>query len=300
MSSKTMHDNEVFVDEHLVLSLMATQFPEWAHLPISRVASAGTDNAMYRLGTGLAVRLPRYPAANQSLVKEQRWLPQLAPKLPLAVPAAVAEGQPSAEFPFHWSVCPWLEGQTISPTSTALSQVAKDLADFLKVLHRLDVTGGPAPGQHNFYRGVPLAQRDENTCIAIESLRGMIDTEAALAAWQLALAAPVWHQAPVWIHGDLQPGNLLLKEGRLSAVIDFGGLGIGDPACDLLVAWTLFSSGARQIYRQALAVDDATWQRGRGWALSFAVTALPYYHKSNPVLADIARYTIRQVFADMA
>jgi aminoglycoside phosphotransferase (APT) family kinase protein len=174
----------------------------------------------------------------------------------------------------------------------------KDLAHFITALQRVDATGGPLHGPQNFHRGAPLAQRDDVTRAAIASLRDTIDTRAVTDAWEAALQATAWSGPPVWIHGDLQAGNLLAQHGRLKAVIDFGCLGVGDPACDLQVAWNLFSDEARAVFRAELQVDDAAWVRGRGWALSVALIALPYYQKTNPVLAGISRYAIGQVVAD--
>lgn len=299
MSNK-MHTNEVNTDASLVRRLLTAQFPQWADLPIERVRSAGTDNALYRLGDDMVVRLPRIEAAAEQVGKEQQWLPRLAPHLPLAIPIPLGKGAPAEGYPWSWSIYPWLEGENATLDRLAdLSQAATDLAQFITALQQIDSTGGPLPGSHNFFRGVPLATRDVATRQAIAELSGKIDTKAATAAWEAALQTPMWDRHPVWIHGDLQSGNLLVVEGQLSAVIDFGGLGVGDPACDLLVAWSLFTPEMRTIFRAALSVDEATWARGRGWALSFGLIALPYYEKTNLILADIARYAIEQVLADL-
>ena len=245
------------------------------------------------------VRLPRLAGAAGQVTKEARWLPWLAPRLPLALPVPLATGKPAEGYPWPWSVCAWLTGQNATLERLADPvQAAVDLARFIAALRQLDPAEGPLAGAHNFFRGVPLAQRDAPTRQAIAALRGKIDTEAATAAWQAARDAPLWDRPPVWLHGDLQAGNLLAVGGRLSAVIDFGGLGVGDPACDLLVAWALFTPEMRTAFRAALAVDEASWARGRGWTLSFGLIALPYYEQTNPVLADIARYAIEQVLAD--
>ena len=299
MSVKKMHDNEVHTDATLVRRLLATQFPEWADLPIEPVPSAGTDNALYRLGDEMAVRLPRIDWALGAIEKECRWLPYLAPQLPLSIPVPLAMGEPGEGYPWHWSVCRWLDGENATlDRITDARQLAADLGAFVVALQRIDPSDGPRSGSDNVSRGVPLATRDAVTRVAIGELDGMIDTNAASAAWDDALAAPAWDGPPVWIHGDLQSGNLLAVNGRLSAVIDFGCLGVGDPACDVMVAWTLFSSETRDAYRAALLVDDATWARGRGWALSTSLIALPYYKDTNPVLAGIARHAIAEVLAD--
>jgi aminoglycoside phosphotransferase (APT) family kinase protein len=299
MSAGKMHADEVDVDVSLVGRLLAAQFPQWADLSIEPVHSAGTDNAIYRVGSDLAVRLPRIEGATGQVDKEHQWLPRLAPRLPLAIPVPLAKGAPDEGYPWHWSVYRWLEGETATVERIAdPGQAARDLAQFIGALQRIDPAGGPPPGPHNSFRGVPLSTRDANTRAAIASLDGMLDTGAVTAAWDAAFQAPAWRGPPVWIHGDLSPLNLLVKRGRLSAVIDFGCLGVGDPACDLQVAWNLFSAQTRDVLRAGLPVDDATWARGRGWALSVGLIALPYYQSTNPVLAGIARRAIAEVLAD--
>jgi aminoglycoside phosphotransferase (APT) family kinase protein len=294
-----MHADEVETHVALVGRLLTAQFPQWAQLPIEPVPSAGTDNALYRLGTRMAVRLPRIHWATEQVEKEHLWLPRLAPHLPLAIPVPLAKGRPGEGYPWHWSVCRWLDGENATLERIAdPRQAATDLAQFIAALQRIDPTGGPLSGPHNFSRGVPLALRDSPTRVAIAELHGMLDVDAVTAAWEAALQAPAWRRPPVWIHGDLQSGNLLAVGGRLSAVIDFGGLGVGDPACDLIVAWNLFSAETREVLRAALGVDDATWARGRGWALSVGLIALPYYQSTNPVLASIARRAIDEALAD--
>ena len=294
-----MHVDEVATDAALVARLLAAQFPQWAHLPIEPVHSAGTDNALYRLGDDMAVRLPRIQSAVRQVDKEHQWLPRLAPRLPLDIPLPLAKGAPGEGYPWHWSVYHWLEGETATIERIAdPRRSAIELARFIAALRRIAPTGGPPPGPHNFFRGEPLALRDASTRAAIDSLHETLDTDAVTAAWVAALQAPVWHDPPVWIHGDLQSGNLLAVRGRLSAVIDFGGLGVGDPACDLMVAWNLLSADTRAVFRAALQVDDATWSRGRGWALTVGLVALPYYQSTNPVLAGISRYAIDEVLAD--
>ncbi len=299
MPSGKMHTDEVDTDVSLVGRLVAAQFPRWADLPIEPVRSAGTDNAIYRLGNDMVVRLPRNESRIGPLEKERRWLPTLAPLLPLAVPVPLAKGMPAEDYPWEWSVYRWLEGETATVERIAdPGHAANDLAQFVAALQRVDPTDGPAPGEHNFFRGVPLAARDAPARTAIASLHGTIDVGAVTAAWEAALRAPAWQRPPVWIHGDLSSGNLLVMEGRLSAVIDFGCLGVGDPACDLMVAWTLLSGESREAFRAALSVDDATWARGRGWALSWALIFIPYYLNTNPVGVRDARRTIAEVLAD--
>jgi aminoglycoside phosphotransferase (APT) family kinase protein len=299
MSTDKMHVDEVDTSVSLVARLLAAQFPQWADLPIEPVRSAGTDNALYRLGDDMVVRLPRIHWAIGQADKEHRWLPRLAPFLPLAIPVPLAKGDPGAGYPWHWSVYRWLEGENATIERIAdLRQAATDLAQFVAALQRIDAMGGPPPGLHNSSRGVPLAMRDAQTRAAIATLDGVLDAGAVTAAWEAALRAPAWRGPPVWIHGDLQSGNLLAQQGRLSGVIDFGCLGVGDPACDVMAAWVFLSADTRDVFRAVLQVDDATWARGRGWALSFGLIALPYYQSTNPVLAGIARRAIDEALAD--
>jgi aminoglycoside phosphotransferase (APT) family kinase protein len=299
VSARKMHADEVETDVSLVRRLLAAQFPQWANLELEPVESAGTDNAIYRLGDGLAVRLPRVERATQQVDKEHEWLPRLAPHLPLAIPVPLARGTPGEGYPWHWSVCPWLEGENATIERVAdLREAATDLALFVTALQRIDPAGGPPPGKHNFGRGEPLAQRDRSTREAIRALDGMLDTQAVTAAWEAALETPLWAGLPVWIHGDISPGNLLAVQGRLSAVIDFGCLGVGDPACDVMIAWMLLSGESREVFREALSVDDATWARGRGWALSWALIFIPYYLETNPVGVRHAWRTIEAVLSD--
>jgi len=295
-----MHADEVDTDVSLVGRLLAAQFPEWAGLSIEPVRSCGTDNALYRLGHDLVVRLPRRERDSGTLEKERRWLPRLAPLLPLAVPVPLGEGTPAEGYPFAWSVYRWLKGEDATVERvTDLSRLATDLAQFVAALQRIDPTGGPYPGEHNAFRGVPLATRDAPTRAAIVSLRGAVDVSAVTAVWESALQAPEWEHPPVWIHGDLDSRNLLVEEGRLSAVIDFGCLGVGDPACDVMVAWKVLSADTREIFRTALSVDEATWARARGWALSQALMALSYYTlETNPVLIREAQRWMDDVLAE--
>jgi aminoglycoside phosphotransferase (APT) family kinase protein len=299
MRARKMHANEVDTDVSLVRRLLAAQFPHWASQAIEPVESAGTDNAIYRLGGDMAVRLPRIDWARSQVDKENEWLPRLAPHLPLPIPVPLAKGRPGGAYPWSWSVTPWFEGDTATVDRIAdRRQAATDLARFIAALHRIDPAGGPRPGGNNSGRGVPLAQRDSDTREAIAALDGMLDPEGVTEAWEEALGAPAWQGPPVWIHGDISAGNLLAVQGRLSAVIDFGCLGVGDPACDLMVAWTLFSGEGREAFREALSVDDATWARGRGWALSVALIYIPYYLQTNPVGMSDAWRTITEVLAD--
>ncbi len=293
-----MHPDEIDADLPLVSRLLAAQFPKWGALPLKRVASAGTDNAIYRLGANLCVRLPRRPSAATQAEKEGRWLPMLTP-LPLAIPKPLGMGEPAEGYPWHWSVTSWIDGETATMDRIADPlQAAATLAQFIRALQAIDPADGPPSGPQNHHRGVPLAEMDATTREAIGNLRAEIDVGAATAVWDAALDAPAWTDPPVWVHGDIQSGNLLARQGRITAVIDFGLLGVGDPACDLTVAWMLLSDHTRAAFRTAMVVDDATWTRGRGWALHAGVIALDYYRETNLALAAICRRAIGEVIAE--
>ncbi|MEW2117526.1 aminoglycoside phosphotransferase family protein [Streptomyces sp. NPDC005474] len=294
MCALKMHADEVEIDAPLVRNLIARQFPEWAELPVERLASAGTENAMFRLGGDLVVRLPRHPRAVGSIEHEQRWLSLLEPRLPVAVPEPLGRGGADEGFPWPWSVYGWLDGR--NPAVDALESpetLAKELAGFIRALRRVDAGNGPAHA-----RAVPLSARDTETRAALAQLTGAVDTEAVTARWEEALRAPEHAGPPVWAHADLSPGNVLVSEGRLSAVIDFGCVGVGDPAVDLIVAWNLLPAGVRGTFREAVGADDAEWARGRGWALSISLIQLPYYWETNPVLAANSRHVIREILAE--
>jgi aminoglycoside phosphotransferase (APT) family kinase protein len=294
MAGRRMHADEQHTDAAMVRRLVAAQFPKWSRLSVRAVRSAGTDNAVYRLGERMLVRLPRIERAVADVAHEQRWLPRLAPLLPVAIPRPRGLGTPAEGYPWPWSVYGWLEGE--NPTVAAIADAgsrAAELAAVVRALQAARLPGAPPAG-----RGVPLARRDGSTRDAIAALSGMIDTDAATAAWRAALAAPEWTGRPVWVHGDLAPGNLLVANGRLTGVIDWAGAGVGDPACDMMVAWNLLPAPDRALFRDAVGADDATWLRGRGWALSVALIQLPYYRRTNPVLAASARHVIGEVLAE--
>lgn len=298
MPPTRMHADEVPTDASLVRRLLAAQFPQWASLAIAEVESAGTDHALYRLGPDLCVRLPRIPWATGQADKEGEWLARLAPRLPLRIPVQLAKGQPGEGYPWQWTVCRWIEGEAVTTARIDdLPEAARQLAGFIQALQAIDATGAPdatRPGS----RGAPLATRDAATRAAILQLGGMLDTTQAMQAWEAALAAPVWDQAPVWLHGDLLAGNVLVHQGKVTAVIDFGALGVGDPACDLVIAWSLFSGESRHAFRQALGADDAIWARARGHALSQAVIFIPYYLHSNPLGVAHARWQLDAVLSE--
>jgi aminoglycoside phosphotransferase (APT) family kinase protein len=296
-----MHPDEVPVDDALVRRLVADQLPKWADLAVRPVTAWGTDNAVYRLGEDMAVRLPRRPRTSRTLEMERHWLPQLAPRLPLAVPVPLADGEPSDGYPFRWSVYRWLPGENATPEHIAdTGQLAGDLARFVAAMQRIELRAGPRPGDVNVFRGEALARRDGRTRASISSLEGEVDSAAVTAAWEEALAVPEWHGPPVWLHGDLDARNLLAEDGRLTGVIDFGTLSVGDPAWDVMVAWKMLPDDARDGFRSALSVDDATWSRSRGLAVAQAVTALAYYsEETNAVLVREARSWIDHVLGSV-
>jgi aminoglycoside phosphotransferase (APT) family kinase protein len=270
-----MHADELDLDEALVRRLLAEQFPEWAGLPLHRVEPSGTVNAIFRLGDELSVRLPRREGPTRPGRKEHAWLPRLAPLLPVEIPRPVAQGRPSGEYPWFWAVHTWVEGETVPVAEIDAIQAARDLAALVGALQQVDPEGGP-PG-----RGVPLAVRDRE----MEHWFSAFGREDARAEWERALAAAPWDGPPVWHHGDLDARNWLVREGRIGGVIDWGSMGVGDPACDVMVAWKLHSHAARDAFREALPTDDSTWERARGWAISQAVAALAYYTpENNPAL----------------
>lgn len=288
-----MHDGEAHIDAPLVRRLLAEQFPELAGLPVTEVVSTGTVNAIYRIGDDLAARLPRVAAWQSGLESEWRWLPHLAPKLSLAVPEPVGLGSATEYHPLSWAIYRWIDGTPYADDQVADERAAaQDLARFVWELHALDATGAPPAGRQ------PLHEVDEVTRAAIDEAGDLIDRDAVLAAWDRALEAPVWRGNPVWIHADLLRPNILVSAGRLRAVIDWGGAGAGDPATDVIAAWSVFNAPGRAAYRQALDVNDETWDRARGIALHQAALILPYYRETNPDFVALAQRTVDQVLTD--
>ena len=262
----------VGVETAQVRRLVRAQFPRWADLPIRPVAKGGRDNWTFHLGDDMLVRLPSAAEYARAVEKEQRWLPTLARRLPLPIPTPLAQGAPSSDYPHPWSVYQWLDGRPATADRIAHPVTfATDVATFLSALQAVDPTEGPQPGIHNWFRGGMLRTFDTSTRQALHDLEGHIDVDRARQVWADVLSA-TWDGVDRWFHGDVAEGNLLLDDaGQLAAVIDFGTCGVGDPACDLAVAWTLLTADGRQTFRDRLAVDTSTWTRGRGWALWKAV-----------------------------
>ena len=279
--------------------MIASQFPDWRQLNLRPIPYTGTDNAIFRLGKEMVIRLPRIHWAAKQPETENQWLPLLAPHLPLSIPKPLRLGESEFGYPWKWSVHEWLQGENaLSEPVNDPGEAALSIAEFASAMHHFDYTQVTAAAPPCGARGVPLQERDSETRAAILSLTSLIDVETATSAWEDALAAPPWNGPPVCLHGDLAPGNLLVSQGRLSAVIDFGELAIGDPACDLKVAWNYLDPSSRKVFRNALDVDEAAWRRGRGWALSVALIALPYYLETNPAIVSASRRTISQVLSD--
>lgn len=278
-----------------VSRLVASQFPQWANLPVREVSLQGWDNRTFRLGDELSVRLPSAAGYVPQIEKEHRWLPRLAPCLPLPIPVPLAKGQPAQGYPSEWSIYRWLPGE---PVATAcipdLTRFASDLASFLGALYRIDPDGGPIAGPHSFYRGGPLSTYDAETRRSIDALRDEIDANLPTAIWEEALAA-TWQEPPVWVHGDVAVANLLVQDGRLSAVIDFGCSAVGDPACDTVIAWTFFSGSSREAFRNKLPVEPGAWTRGRGWALWKALILIAGYRTTDEGKANEARRILTEV-----
>ncbi|MEV5727145.1 aminoglycoside phosphotransferase family protein [Streptomyces pharetrae] len=267
-------DGRAGIDAGLVKRLIAAQFPEWSGLPVVPVEVDGWDNRTYRLGEGMTVRLPTAAGYAPAVDKECEWLPRLAPSLPVAVPPVLAKGVPGEGYPHPWSVRGWLPGETATPRRIAdMARFATDVAEFVLALQRCDPTGGPLAGAHSWYRGASPAHYDEETRRCIAALGGRVDTARATEVWQAALDADRLG-TPVWFHGDIAANNLLVTGGQLSAVIDFGTSGVGDPACDLVIAWTMFRDDSREAFRRTVGQDDGTWARARGWALWKALLTL--------------------------
>ncbi len=291
-----MHAGELSVGVDDVRRLLRAQFPGWAESPISRVSSWGTVNAMFRLGDELLVRLPFVAAGGHGIEREARWLPVLAALLPVPIPELVALGRPDEHYPVSWSILRWLEGREVS-MGVEVPGLGERLAEFVVALRSVPAEGAPPA-----HRGGPLSPLDDKVRECLRLSASLVDVQRLGALWADAVTADPWTGAPVWIHSDLLPGNVLVGEHGgepgLAAVIDFAGAGIGDPAADLIAAWSVLTPTEGQVFLDAAGVDDATRARGRGWALSQAVIALPYYLESNPAMARQSRRILERIAAE--
>ncbi|VEB33877.1 aminoglycoside phosphotransferase family protein [Legionella cherrii] len=286
------------IDVSLVHRLIQSQFPQWSALSIQPVEFSGWDNRTFHLGSDMTVRLPSDAFYALQVEKEQRWLPYLASHLSLPIPIPLAKGEPAVDYPWPWSIYRWIKGQTASIARIdEMNRFAADLAQFLLQLQGINASGGPVAGEHSFYRGGALSTYDAETQEAIKILRHQVDSGTLSAIWSEALSE-AWRSAPVWVHGDIAPGNLLVKEGRLCAVIDFGQLAVGDPACDLVIAWTFFKAESRQVFRKTLQLDKATWARARGWALWKALIVCARLPGTNPEDIEKSWKVIDELIAD--
>jgi len=291
-----LHDDELSIDVELVRRLIADQLPYLAWMPLREVALPGTVNRVFRLGAELCVRLPRTLACAEDLQRELTWLPTLAPRLPLTVPTPMAPGRPSSDYPCRWAVYRWIDGQPYAAEHVAdETHAARALAGFVSELRSAAPTqDAPRAGRR------PLLELDEATRSAIDRASPSLDHVAVARAWRACLTAPAFDGPPVWVHTDLLPTNLLVRDRQLAAVLDFGGVGVGDPATDLIAAWAVFGPAGRRAFLAALQPDEGAWQRACSWALHQAVMIVPYYEKSNPAFVAMALQTIEQVLWDLA
>ncbi|NWK69237.1 aminoglycoside phosphotransferase family protein [Bacillus paramycoides] len=285
------------INTELAKRLVQEQFPEWAHLEIKPVKFSGHDNRTFHLGKQMSVRLPSDAAYVPQVEKENKWLPILSKEITLPISSPIAKGNPSAEYPWPWSINKWIEGETVTKENVHnLNEFAADLGSFLVELQSIDASNGPKAGAHNFYRGGLISVYDEEARVAIENNKDVFDETLLKHLWDLALRS-TWERTPVWIHGDIAPGNLLIKDGKLCAVIDFGILGVGDPACDAAMAWTFFDKNSRNVFKEVLCMDEETWNRARGWALWKALITYDANRNSNKRMAEES-YRVIQVIVD--
>ncbi|OAB41518.1 aminoglycoside phosphotransferase family protein [Paenibacillus glacialis] len=286
------------IDVDLVARLIHEQFPEWSDLDIRPVKYSGNDNRTFHLGEHMSVRLPSAVSYVPQVEKEQLWLPILNKELTLPISTPLAKGNPSEEYPWPWSINTWLEGESLSHNNmNDLNQFARDLGTFLIKLQSIDASGGPLAGKHNFYRGGSIAVYDEEARNAIENNKDTLNEDLLKEIWGLALDSK-WDSEPVWLHGDIAPGNILVQDGKLCAVIDFGILGVGDPACDAAMAWTFFDRNSRKTFKNVLNMDEGTWNRARGWALWKALITYNGNKNSNQAIAEESYHVINIIIDD--
>ena len=281
-----------------VQALIAEQFPEWASLPITPVKRSGWDNRTFRLGKAFSIRMPSEERYVPQVKKEQQWLSFIANSISTQIPQPVAHGRPNKDYPWEWSIYQWIEGDDIDPSvDTNTIDIALKISQFIRELHKVDAANGPVPGPHNFYRGENLRVYDKDTRTYVKQLADKINADAILALWRQALNTE-WASPPVWIHGDLEPSNLLVSDNKLVAVIDFGSCAVGDPACDLVIAWTFFNSESREAFRANLNLSDDTWVRGKAWALWKALFQMSKSLEQHDSEHDRARLIIERILRD--
>lgn len=301
--SVTLHENEVPVDEEVIRSLLAEQCPQWTGLSLTP-AGAGTENTMYRLGDDLLLRLPRTADKAHALRKEREWLPRLAAELPHLIPEPVHAGAPAAAFPLPWAVFRWIDGEEVRPdTVQDWAALGADLAAVVRDLHRIDLMGATRAGDLSWYRGGSLRACDEwiTTCLADcrATVGERMDVDALERMWRAGLALPEPTRPHVWLHGDLKPTNLLVRDGRLHAVIDFGALSIGLPDAEHATVWDL-PAQARHAYWDAIGIDDATWTRARAWAIAVGASGISYYWHTYPAFVAECQARLRSILSDAA
>lgn len=290
-----MHQNEINPDNDLVAVLIEQQFPKWKKLPLLKIKHDGTDHAIFRLGDHMCVRLPRIESSAKFLLQEQHILKSLKPHLPCKIPSPIVIGKPCAHFPYSWAIMDWIEGHTaFNHPPKNLEQCADTLANIILSLQKIETADAPYS-----QRGGILRMRDQYVWSSLDALKHRPDHEQLCNLWNELTKTPPWDETPCWIHGDLLPGNILLQGDHIAAIIDFGLAGIGDPACDLLPAWSLLDKPSRSIFRERLKTDKDSWNRGKGWALSQAIIILPYYEHTNPELVSIANRMIDALMAEI-
>lgn len=297
-ASTGRQNNMDMINKLVAQKLVAEQFPKWAHHEVVPVENGGWDHRTFHLGKDMVLRFPSAASYANQVQKEQKWLPYLAPRLPLTIPTPVGLGNPGHGYPWHWSVYNWIDGDTVaSQTQLPRKRIASPLAQFLTTLYSVDTKDGPLAGEHNYYRGGHVSHYEEEVFKAIELLGTKVDAKTITRIWKSG-AESEWEKPPVWVHGDVSPGNLLIKDEKLSAVIDFGLLSVGDPACDLAISWTYFEEESRKCFREALEIDTDTWKRGRSWALWKSLILTSGMSSSNPVEVALAGHVIREALND--